>query len=104
MAGGCGVAGVGVLAACTDRPAATGSSGSVLTVTTGASTPFVAVFNPYAPSNSAATDGMIPEPLYFFDTVDATKISPWHRGVRGRVDHTAGHDAHREPALLLRHA
>ena len=70
---------VGVLAACTDSPAATSSSGvnTVLTVTTGASTPFVAVFNPYAPSNSDATDGMILEPLYYFDTVDASRVSPW---------------------------
>jgi peptide/nickel transport system substrate-binding protein len=70
---------VGVLAACTDSPAATGTQGAsgVLTVTDGASKPFVAVFNPYSPTDSTAAGGMIFEPLYYFDTVDASRVSPW---------------------------
>lgn len=70
----------GTLAACAGSGTSGGGSGAasgVLTVTTGASTPFEAVFNPYSPSDSAATDGMIFEPLWFFDSVNSTRSSPW---------------------------
>jgi peptide/nickel transport system substrate-binding protein len=70
----------GTLAACAGSGVSAsggGAAGSVLTVTTGASTPFEAIFNPYSPSDSAATDGMIFEPLWFFDSVDSAKTSPW---------------------------
>lgn len=70
---------VGVLAACTDSPSSGGGAGpgGVLTVTNGASTPFQAIFNPYSPNDSTAAGGMIFEPLYYFDTVDASQVDPW---------------------------
>jgi peptide/nickel transport system substrate-binding protein len=49
----------------------------VLTVTTGASTPFQANFNPFSPNDNDATNGMIYEPLYYFDTVDSSQVNPW---------------------------
>jgi peptide/nickel transport system substrate-binding protein len=62
-----------------------GSSGSgagsaangVVTVTTGAASSFQADFNPFSPNDNVATNGMIYEPLYYFDTVDSTQVSPW---------------------------
>jgi peptide/nickel transport system substrate-binding protein len=51
-------------------------NGSV-TVTTGAAGPFIDNFNPFSPNASDPTRGMIYEPLFFFDTVDASRVSPW---------------------------
>jgi peptide/nickel transport system substrate-binding protein len=71
---------IGVLAGCGDSKASTktvaGPNG-VLTVTTGASTPFQADFNPFSPNDNDATNGMIYEPLYYFDTVDSSQVNPW---------------------------
>jgi peptide/nickel transport system substrate-binding protein len=39
--------------------------------------PFQADFNPFSPNDNVATNGMIYEPLYYFDTVDSTRVSPW---------------------------
>lgn len=49
----------------------------MLTVTTGAATAFVANFNPFSPNVNNATNGMIYEPLYYFDTVDSSQVNPW---------------------------
>jgi len=61
-----------------------GSSGSggaaadgVVTVTTGAANSFQADFNPFSPNDNVATNGMIYEPLYYFDTVDSSQVTPW---------------------------
>lgn len=54
-----------------------GGPSGVVTVDTGAASAFQADFNPFSPNDSAATNGMIYEPLYYFDTVDSTKIDPW---------------------------
>jgi peptide/nickel transport system substrate-binding protein len=53
------------------------AAGGVVTVTTGAATAFQADFNPFSPNDNVATNGMIYEPLYYFDTVDSSKVSPW---------------------------
>jgi peptide/nickel transport system substrate-binding protein len=53
-----------------------GPSG-VVTVNTGASTAFEADFNPFSPNDNDATNGMIYEPLYYFDTVDSSQVDPW---------------------------
>jgi peptide/nickel transport system substrate-binding protein len=65
--------------------AACGSSGSggtsgpngVVTVTTGAANAFAANFNPFSPNDNDQTNGMIYEPLYYFDTVDNKQVDPW---------------------------
>lgn len=53
-----------------------GPSGTV-TVDTGASTSFQADFNPFSPNDNVATNGMVYENLYYFDTVDASQVDPW---------------------------
>lgn len=53
-----------------------GPSGTV-TVDTGATTSFQADFNPFSPNDNVATNGMIYETLYYFDTVDASQVDPW---------------------------
>jgi peptide/nickel transport system substrate-binding protein len=55
---------------------ASGPSGTV-TVDTGATTSFQADFNPFSPNDNVATNGMIYETLYYFDTVDASQVDPW---------------------------
>lgn len=68
----------GALAGCSERSGNSGgASDGVLTVTTGAATSFVANFNPYSPNVNNATNGMIYEPLYYFDTVDSSQVDPW---------------------------
>lgn len=53
-----------------------GPSGTV-TVDTGATSSFQADFNPFSPNDNVATNGMIYETLYYFDTVDASQVDPW---------------------------
>ncbi|HEX4788834.1 MAG TPA: ABC transporter substrate-binding protein [Actinospica sp.] len=53
-----------------------GPSGTV-TVDTGGTTSFQADFNPFSPNDNVATNGMIYETLYYFDTVDASQVDPW---------------------------
>jgi peptide/nickel transport system substrate-binding protein len=53
------------------------SSQGVVTVTTGAAGTFADDFNPFSPNAEDPSHGMIYEPLFFFDTADAGKISPW---------------------------
>lgn len=56
---------------------ASGGSSGVLTVTTGAAGSFVADFNPFSPNVQVAANGMIYEPLFYFNTVKSGQISPW---------------------------
>src|SRR5450432_2203667 len=53
------------------------SSSSLLTITTGAAGTFQDDFNPYSPNVEDATNGMIYETLYFYDTAKAGAVSPW---------------------------
>jgi peptide/nickel transport system substrate-binding protein len=66
------------VAGCAGSSGSGGSAaGGVVTVSTGAATSFQADFNPFSPNDNVATNGMIYEPLYYFDTVDSSKVSPW---------------------------
>lgn len=68
------------LAACGGSGSSSGGSAGpngVVTVTTGAANAFQADFNPFSPNDNDATNGMIYEPLYYFDTVDSSKVDPW---------------------------
>lgn len=67
------------VAACGSSGSSSGTSGpnGVVTVTTGSSSSFQADFNPFSPNDNDATNGMIYEPLYYFDTVDSSKVNPW---------------------------
>jgi peptide/nickel transport system substrate-binding protein len=53
------------------------SGSSVLTITTGAAGTFQEDFNPYSPNVEDATNGMIYETLFFYDTAKAGSVSPW---------------------------
>jgi peptide/nickel transport system substrate-binding protein len=70
----------GVLAGCSSS-ASTGSSSSgpsgALTITTGAAGAFADDFNLYSPNAEDATNGMIYEPLFFFDTAKDGVVKPW---------------------------
>ncbi|HEX3649469.1 MAG TPA: ABC transporter substrate-binding protein, partial [Pseudonocardiaceae bacterium] len=69
---------VGLLAACggTDSSGGSGVRG-VLTVTTGAAGTFADDFNPFSPNVEDPTNGMIYEPLFFFNTVRSGEVQPW---------------------------
>jgi peptide/nickel transport system substrate-binding protein len=49
----------------------------VITVNTGSTGAFTADFNPFSPNDNNAANGMIYEPLYYFDTVDSKQVDPW---------------------------
>ena len=49
----------------------------VVTVTTGAAGTFADDFNPFSPNAEDPSHGMVYEPLFFFDTANAGKVSPW---------------------------
>jgi peptide/nickel transport system substrate-binding protein len=78
------VAAAGLLAACGSSsgsgsaPAGSSKSGptGILTVATGA-TAYPDDFNLYSPNAEDATNGMIYEPLFFYDTAKAGVIKPW---------------------------
>jgi len=55
---------------------ASGPSG-VLNITTGAAGIFADNFNPFSPSAEDPARGMVYEPLFFFDTADAGRVTPW---------------------------
>ena len=58
----------------------TGSSAApsgVLTITTGAAGSFADDFNLYSPNAEDPTNGMIYEPLFFFDTAKDGVVKPW---------------------------
>lgn len=69
---------VGLVAACggTATSGGAGASG-VLTVTTGAAGTFADDFNPFSPNVEDPTNGMIYEPLFFFNTVRSGEVDPW---------------------------
>jgi peptide/nickel transport system substrate-binding protein len=68
----------GLLSGCggTSDTSGAGASG-VLTVTTGAAGSFANDFNPYSPNVEDPANGMIYEPLFYFNTVKAGQITPW---------------------------
>jgi peptide/nickel transport system substrate-binding protein len=82
IAGCAALATVGMLAGCGgssgggSSSASSGSTG-VLTITTGAAGAFQDDFNLYSPNAEDPTNGMIYEPLFFYDTAKAGQISPW---------------------------
>jgi peptide/nickel transport system substrate-binding protein len=70
----------GVLAGCSSSPSTSSSSTAptgVLTITTGAAGSFADDFNLYSPNAEDATNGMIYEPLFFFDTAKDGVVKPW---------------------------
>jgi peptide/nickel transport system substrate-binding protein len=72
----------GLLAACSSSSSPSSSSPSagptgVLTITTGAAGTFADDFNLYSPNAEDATNGMIYEPLFFFDTAKDGVVDPW---------------------------
>ena len=80
-AGAAVVTAAGVLAACggsSGSGSASSSSGSsgVLTVATGA-TAYTDDFNLFSPNQQDATNGMIYEPMFFYDTVKDGDVKPW---------------------------
>jgi peptide/nickel transport system substrate-binding protein len=69
----------GLLAGCgsgSGTGSSTGPSG-VLTITTGAAGAFADDFNLYSPNAEDPTNGMIYEPLFFFDTAKDGVVQPW---------------------------
>jgi peptide/nickel transport system substrate-binding protein len=81
IAAGATIVAVGLLAACggsSGSGSASSSSGptGVLTVATGA-TAYPDDFNLYSPNAEDATNGMIYEPLFFYNTAKAGDIKPW---------------------------
>lgn len=75
------LAAVGLLAACGSNSNSGSNSSSgpsgVVTGSFGSGAPFVANFNPFSPSATDPTFGMIYEPLMFFDTARAGVVEPW---------------------------
>ena len=53
------------------------SSSSTLTIAFGNNTPFVDDFNPFSPTSNLQSQGLIYEPLWFFDMADASQSHPW---------------------------
>jgi peptide/nickel transport system substrate-binding protein len=82
MAAGAAILAAGALAACGGSGSSASSSSSssgptgVLTVATGA-TSYPDDFNLYSPNAEDPTNGMIYEPLFFYDTAKAASIQPW---------------------------
>lgn len=69
---------VGLVAGCGGTATSGGSGVSgVLTVTTGAAGTFADDFNPFSPNVEDPTNGMIYEPLFFFNTVRSGEVDPW---------------------------
>lgn len=69
-----------MLTACGSSGGSGSSSGSGASGTltgTFTSAPYTADFNPYSPGNLAISNGMIYEPLMFFDTAKAGSVQPW---------------------------
>ena len=82
IAAGATIVAAGLLAACSSSSGSGSSSSSssgptgVLTVATGA-TAYPDDFNLYSPNAEDATNGMIYEPLFFYNTAKAGDIKPW---------------------------
>jgi peptide/nickel transport system substrate-binding protein len=73
--GGGGSAGGSPASGGSSSPPASGSK--LLTITTGAAGTFQDDFNPFSPNVEDATNGMIYETLFFYDTAKAGSVSPW---------------------------
>jgi ABC-type transport system substrate-binding protein len=76
------IAAAGMLAACSSSSGkssgsaqASGAHGTLIGSFT--SEPYTADFNPYSPGNLAIDNGMIFEPLMFFNTAKAGDVHPW---------------------------
>jgi len=81
IAAGAIIVAAGLLAACSSSGSGASSSSSsgptgVLTVATGA-TSYPDDFNLYSPNAEDATNGMIYEPLFFYNTAKAGDVKPW---------------------------
>jgi peptide/nickel transport system substrate-binding protein len=57
--------------------AGSGSSNGTLTIAFGNNTPFADDFNPFSPTSNLESQGLIYEPLWFFDMADASQSHPW---------------------------
>ena len=81
IAAGAALLATSVLAACGSSGSGSSSPSSgttgVLTITTGAAGAFQDDFNLYSPNAEDPTNGMIYEPLFFYDTAKAGSITPW---------------------------
>jgi len=74
-----------LLAACSGSTGGSGSSSTsggssasgTLTIAFGNNTPFVDDFNPFSPTSNLQSQGLIYEPLWFFDMADASQSHPW---------------------------
>jgi peptide/nickel transport system substrate-binding protein len=72
----------GLLAGCSSGTSSNGgsktaSANSVLTVTTGSAGVFADNFNLFSPNAEDPTNGMIYEPLFFYDTAKSGSVQPW---------------------------
>jgi peptide/nickel transport system substrate-binding protein len=60
------------------QPAAGQSANSgTLTIAFGNNTPFTDDFNPFSPTSQLPAQGLIYEPLWFFDMADSSQTHPW---------------------------
>jgi peptide/nickel transport system substrate-binding protein len=92
----CGSSGGGGSAGGGSSSSAAGGSG-LLTITTGAAGTFQDDFNPYSPNVEDATNGMIYETLFFYDTAKAGAVDPW------LATHYAWSNGGRALTVQLRH-
>jgi peptide/nickel transport system substrate-binding protein len=78
MAGGALVATAGGPAgAAAVQAKASAAAAGTLTIAFGNNTPFTDDFNPFSPSSELPAQGLIYEPLWFFDMADAAQNHPW---------------------------
>ncbi|HUY49053.1 MAG TPA: hypothetical protein VMV92_25590 [Streptosporangiaceae bacterium] len=79
VAAGATIAATALLAARGSSGGAAKTSGAsgVLTVTTGSAGVFADNFNQFSPNAEDPTNGMIYEPLFFFDTAKSGVVKPW---------------------------
>lgn len=71
-----------LLAACSSSAtsssaAAKSTSSGTLTIGFGNNTPFTDDFNPFSPTSQLPAQGLIYEPLWYFDMADASQSHPW---------------------------
>jgi peptide/nickel transport system substrate-binding protein len=79
-AGAAALVAAGILAACGSSGSGSTSSSSgssVLTVTTGSAGVFLDNFNMFSPTAEDPTNGMIYEPLFFYDTAKSGAVKSW---------------------------
>jgi peptide/nickel transport system substrate-binding protein len=78
------LAGTVLIAACSSSGSGASSGGATsksssgtLTIAFGNNTPFADDFNPFSPTANLEAQGLIYEPLWFFDMADASQNHPW---------------------------